>query len=80
MKLQDLFFSVMPEHVSGVGRNLHAPPSVIGKIAAATNAGILVLSHLMAHSLERGDENLKQIRTRSHRPVICADDLICVDI
>jgi len=78
MKLLDLFFGVVPEHVSGVNRNLHAPPGVIGKIAAATNAGMLVLSHLLAPGPKRGDENLKQIRTHCHRPVICADDLVCV--
>jgi ribonuclease BN (tRNA processing enzyme) len=80
MKLQDLIFGAVPEHVSGVGRILHAPPVVIGKIATATNAGALVLSHLLARSLDRGDETLKHIRTRNGRPVICAGDLTCVDI
>jgi ribonuclease BN (tRNA processing enzyme) len=42
---------VVPENIQGAGRSLHAPPSRIGQIAAAANAGSLVLSHFMARSL-----------------------------
>jgi len=68
----------VPENISGVGRKLHAPPSVIGKIAAETGAGKLVLSHFMARSLENREDNLKQIRTLFSGLLISADDLDCV--
>jgi len=69
----------VPENISGVGRKLHAPPSVIGKIAAETGAGKLVLSHFMARSLENREDNLKQIRTLFSGLLISADDLDCVE-
>jgi len=68
----------VPENISGVGRKLHAPPSVIGKIAAETGAGKLVLSHFMARSLENEEENLQQIRSRYAGPLVTANDLDCV--
>jgi ribonuclease BN (tRNA processing enzyme) len=69
----------IPENISGVGRKLHAPPSVIGKIAAETGAGTLVLSHFMARSLVDGEESLKQIRSRYNGWVVNADDLVCIN-
>jgi len=68
----------VPENISGVGRKLHAPPSVIGKIAAETGAGKLVLSHFMARSLENEEESLRQIRSRYAGPLVAANDLDCV--
>ena len=68
----------VPENIGGVGRKLHAPPSVIGKIAAETGTGKLVLSHFMARSLENREENLNQIRSRYDGPLVIADDLDCV--
>jgi len=68
----------VPENIGGVGRKLHAPPSLIGKIAAETGTGKLVLSHFMARSLEHLEENLNQIRSRFSGPVVSADDLDCV--
>jgi len=68
----------VPENIGGVGRKLHAPPSLIGKIAAKTGTGKLVLSHFMARSLERREENLNQIRSRFSGPLVSADDLDCV--
>ncbi|MGA9575761.1 MAG: MBL fold metallo-hydrolase [Lysobacterales bacterium] len=70
----------VPENISGIGRNLHAPPSVIGRIAAETGAGKLVLSHFMARSLFNREENLKIIRSRYSGPVVSADDLICINL
>jgi len=76
----DVLVMHMPvsENVSGVGRKLHAPPSVIGKIAAETGTGKLVLSHFMARSLENMEENLQQIRSRYSGPMLSANDLDCV--
>ena len=68
----------VPESISGVGRNLHAPPSLIGKIAAETGTGKLVLSHFMARSLENREENLKQIRSHFSGTLVNAVDLDCV--
>jgi ribonuclease BN (tRNA processing enzyme) len=68
----------VPENIGGVGRKLHAPPSVIGKIAAETGSGKLVLSHFMARSLENREENLYQIRSQFSGPVVMANDLDCV--
>jgi ribonuclease BN (tRNA processing enzyme) len=76
----DVLVMHMPvsENIGGVGRNLHAPPSLIGKIAAETGAGKLVLSHFMARSLENREENLRQIRSRYKGVVVSANDLDCV--
>lgn len=68
----------VPEGISGVARRLHAPPSVIGDIAAATGTGKLVLSHFMARSLENIKQNLEVIRSRYNGPVISSNDLECI--
>ena len=68
----------VPENIGGVGRKLHAPPSLIGKIAAETGTGKLVLSHFMARSLEHREENLNQIRSQFNGLLLSADDLDCV--
>lgn len=68
----------VPEGITGVGRKLHAPPSVIGKIAAKTSAGKLVLSHFIARSLENLQDNLDEVRSGYSGPVIIAQDLKCV--
>jgi ribonuclease BN (tRNA processing enzyme) len=68
----------VPENISGVGRKLHAPPSVIGNIAKMTKSSMLVLSHFMARSLDKLDENLAVIRSRYSGPVHIASDLDCV--
>lgn len=70
----------VPENIGGLGRKLHAPPGVIGKIAAKTGAVTLVLSHFMARSLVDGEENLNHIRSRHNGPVINADDLVCINL
>jgi len=69
----------VPETISGVGRNLHAPPSVIGDIAAKTDTRLLVLSHFMARSLDHYDDSLKEIRSRYQGPLVSAHDLECVN-
>ena len=68
----------VPENISGVGRKLHAPPSLIGKIAAETGTAKLVLSHFMARSLENREENLRQIRSQFSGTLVSANDLDCV--
>jgi len=69
---------VVPENVEGVGRRLHAPPSVIGEIAAGAGAGKLVLSHFMARSLANLEQNVSLVRERYKGDVIVAEDLACI--
>ena len=69
---------VVPEDVSGVGRRLHAPPSLIGRIAGEAGPRKLVLSHFMARSLEALDTNVLLVRTGYDGDVVLARDLTCV--
>jgi len=68
----------VPEGVTGVGRKLHAPPSLIGKIATETGTEKLLLSHFMARSLESMKEGLEEIRSRYTGTVINVNDLDCI--
>ena len=69
---------VVPEDVTGVGRRLHAPPSVIGEIAAGVAPSKLVLSHFMARSLRDLDKNVSLVSERFSGEIILAEDLACV--
>lgn len=69
---------VVPEDASGVARRLHAPPSVVGRIAGKAGARKLVLSHFMARSLRDLDENVDQVRAHYDGEVILAQDLACI--
>lgn len=48
----------VPESIRGTGKKLHAPPTIIGKIAAETVTGQWVLSHLMVRSPGKMKDNL----------------------
>jgi ribonuclease BN (tRNA processing enzyme) len=67
----------IPEGTKGAGRILHAPPSVVGRIAASANAKTLVLSHLMARSLLHLDKNVKHVRSAYDGNIRIATDLEC---
>ena len=69
---------VVPEDVSGVGRRLHAPPSVIGELAGQAGPGKLVLSHFMARSLKDLQGNLALVKKAYAGDVVVAEDLACV--
>jgi ribonuclease BN (tRNA processing enzyme) len=69
---------VVPEDVAGVGRRLHAPPSVIGEIAGQAQPGTLVLSHFMARSLENLEGNVALVKKGYRGEIVLADDLVCV--
>jgi ribonuclease BN (tRNA processing enzyme) len=69
---------VVPEGITGVGRRLHAPPSVIGEIADEAAPGTLVLSHFMARSLAALDDNVAHVRQRFTGNIVLAEDLGCV--
>jgi len=69
---------VVPEDISGVGRRLHAPPSVIGEIAGEAKPDTLVLSHFMARSLRDLDGNVALVRQGYAGGVVIADDMTCI--
>ena len=68
----------VPERIAGAGRNLHAPPSIIGKIAAKAEAKKLILSHFMARSLHNLEESLKEVRIQYTGSLVNAHDLQCI--
>ena len=67
----------VPEGVTGVGRKLHAPPSVIGTIANDAEVKMLVISHLMERSLRDLPQNVDLVKSKFSGPVDVADDLRC---
>lgn len=67
----------VPEGITGIARNLHMPPSVIGKIAANARVKQLVLSHRMNRTLGQEDISTEQIRLTYKGPMQYADDLQC---
>jgi ribonuclease BN (tRNA processing enzyme) len=67
----------IPEGATGVARNLHMPPSVIGRVAASARVRQLVLSHRMNRTLGREPESTRWIRRDYQGPMVYADDLQC---
>lgn len=72
-----LAHNAVPESARGVIRNLHMPPSMIGKIAKQASAKQLVLSHRMKRTLGNVAQTLKNIRKHYAGSVVFADDLQC---
>lgn len=75
----DLFIAhnAVPEGVTGVERNLHMPPSVIGQIAEDAHVKRLVLSHRMLRTLGKEEQTQTEIKKRYEGPVEFANDLDC---
>jgi len=69
--------NAIPEGMTGVARNLHMPPSVIGEIAAKARVKQLVLSHRMKRTLGQEQTSTTQIRKTYKGPLQFADDLQC---
>jgi len=69
--------NAIPEGTVGVARNLHMPPSVIGRIARDAGVKQLVLSHRMLRTLGRETETLDLIKKSYAGPVEFANDLDC---
>lgn len=69
--------NAIPEGMTGVARNLHMPPSVIGQIASKAKVKQLVLSHRMKRTLGREQETTEQIRKTYQGVLHFADDLQC---
>lgn len=72
---------VMPaaidEDADDSSKYLHAPPSVVGQVAAEANAKMLVLDHFMGRSLKDRDKNVAIIKRYYHGPVFAGKDLSC---
>ncbi len=69
--------NAVPEGATGVERNLHMPPSVIGAIAANAQVKQLVLSHRMLRTLGKEKETETAIRRHYAGPIAFANDLDC---
>jgi len=75
----DLFVAhnSVPESETGAARQLHMPPSVIGRIAKIAGVRHVVLSHRMLRTLGRESETLSVIARVYSGPVAFAEDLDC---
>jgi ribonuclease BN (tRNA processing enzyme) len=78
----DLFVAhnAVPEGATGVERNLHMPPSVIGATAGNAHVHQLILSHRMLRTLGREQETESQIRLHYAGPLAFANDLDCFQV
>ncbi|MEE8339551.1 MAG: hypothetical protein V3R56_05360 [Xanthomonadales bacterium] len=70
----------IPENATGVARKLHAPASVIDRMADKSGAGVLVLSHFMSRSLKDLENSLAKIRLQFAGDIILAEDLQCFEL
>jgi len=75
----DLFVAhnAVPEGVTGVERNLHMPPSVIGEIAGEAHVKHLILSHRMLRTLGKESQTQSEIEKKFSGPLTFANDLDC---
>jgi ribonuclease BN (tRNA processing enzyme) len=69
--------NAIPETEDGGLRQLHMPPSVIGRIANAAGVKQLVLSHRMLRTLGQESATLQGIRASYQGAVTFAEDLDC---
>ena len=69
--------NAIPEGETGVVRELHMPPSVIGRIAGIAKVKSLVLSHRMLRSLGHENETRAKIAAAYSGPIAFAEDLDC---
>jgi len=72
-----LAHNAIPENMKGVARQLHMPPSVIGKIAAQAKVKNLILSHRMRRTLGNEKQTLLNVQKYYRGPVAFANDLDC---
>jgi ribonuclease BN (tRNA processing enzyme) len=69
--------AAIDEDADAQSKFLHAPPSVVGRIAAQVHPGMLVLDHFMGRSLRDKDKNVRIIQQYYHGPVFAGRDLSC---
>lgn len=77
--------AAISESATGFASDLHAKPSVWGRMATDAEVGTLVLSHLMnippanaEGEVEGFDERLANVRSTYKGPLLVAEDLMCV--
>ena len=70
----------IPEGAGGAARELHMPPSVIGRIAREAGVKRIVLSHRMLRTLGREAESERIIREHYTGPLAFADDGQCFSL
>jgi ribonuclease BN (tRNA processing enzyme) len=68
----------IPENAGKSARSLHAPPSILGRIASEASVSGLLLSHFMARSLNSMDHNLEMISANFSGTTILAKDRLCL--
>ena len=73
----DILMMPMPidENADAAGAFLHAKPLTIGKVAAAVNRTVLVLSHFLGRGLVLKDESTKIVKKYYKGPVYEGRDL-----
>lgn len=69
--------AAIDDDADAASKFLHAPPTVVGRIAAEINPGMLVLDHFMGRSLKDQKTNVAIIRRYFKGPVYAARDLSC---
>jgi len=72
--------NAVPEGATGIERNLHMPPSVIGQIAGNARVKRLILSHRMLRTLGKEDQTQSEIKKRFSGPIEFANDLDCFPV
>lgn len=75
----DIFVAhnAIPQGETGAARELHMPPSVIGRIANLAKVKTLVLAHRMLRTVGRESQTRAEIAKVYQGPVTFADDLDC---
>ncbi len=68
------------ESATDRAKNMHMPPSEIGKIAAQAQVKKLMLAHLMNSSLPHVDQTTELIKKTYQGPVLLAEDLMVVEL
>lgn len=66
------------ENASGVIADLHATPSVWGRMAASAEVGQLVVSHISTSDPKQLQTNLAILREHYKGPVVVSEDMMCV--
>ncbi len=72
--------NAVPESAAGTARQLHMPPSTIGKIGEQANVEQIVLSHRMSRTLGNEGETRRLISKRYKGEVRFANDLDCFEL
>ena len=72
--------NVIEEAATEAAKNMHMPPSEIGKIAGEAKVKKVLLAHFMKRSLPHQNEAVKLIGKAYQGPVLLAEDLMVVDL